>query len=80
MPANAGSSRPKARTWTTAQNWTITAIANVLNKTERELKEAFSGADFTTLMEEVEDWKEMAGKSTVPPILQITTSHHDDSA
>ena len=79
MPANAGSSRPKARTWTAAQNWTITAIANILNKTERELNEVFSGADFTTLMEEGEDWKEMAGKSTVPPISRITTSHRDDS-
>ena len=74
--ATTGRNRPEARTWTTAQSWTMTAIANVLNKTERELKEVFSGTDFVTLMAEVEDWKTTDGKPTVPSISRITTSQN----
>ena len=73
--ATTGRNRPEARTWTAAQNWTITAIANVLNKTEWELKEVFSGTDFATLMAEVEDWKATAGKPTVPSISRITSQN-----
>ena len=70
----AGRNRPEVRTWTAAQIWTITAIVNILNTTERELKEVFSGKDFAMLMAEVEDWKMSAGKPIVLSISQITTS------
>ena len=59
--ATTGRNRPEARTWTAAQNWTITAVANVRNKTEREHKEVLSGTDCVTLMTEVEDLKMTAG-------------------